>query len=467
MTLDMLVGGMPRGGTTVAAKFMSLHPDIFCYAGETHLIPFMHGMFRDLPCRPDKIDHVVEYLRHQFLVAMVEMIRFSVSQGAHPGNMIFDEAAVDALVGAVRGYLEARLCGVELYRASLAALGCVLSQADPRPIQGEKTPSNIFAMADFAEADAVENIVVIREPLGVLRSMRARIEGGDPYTAAFKGGLELNIGVYLEYALAARKVLESTTGGLLVRYEDMAQNPSGVIRDMFNIFGREPEDRVIQFVEGKTDSTIADRAPMNYRRLRVKSEIEMLTPVDVWKIFSLTRGLREYFGYHDERMVEYGFDVPFQWPGKDVPSKILPLYGFHKAGWLGEPWMKRRGALIAYFSTRDTHEITLEFKSDFPEQFSDIIELQVAVDGVCRQSRQIITGSQVTPIHIRISPDTMVPMGPGGYVVVEVTSSVAYCEIGHTRAGDDGREISFQLSNWKIDKRLVKWWRRWKCALVK
>lgn len=460
MTLALLMGGMPRGGTTVAAKFMSLHPDIFCYAGETHLIPFMHGMFGDLPCRPDKIDHVARYLRQQFMVTMVEMPRFSVSKGAHPGNLIFDEAAVDSLVEAVRNLLEARLYGIELYKACLAVLGDVLSKADPRPIQGEKTPSNIFAMADYADANAVRNIVVMREPLGVLRSMKARVEGGDSYASAFKGCLESNIGMYLEYAMAARRILSSTAGSLLIRYEDMAQNPADVVLDMFKMFGREPEDRVIQFVEGTWDREIADRAPMNYRRLKVKPGPDALLPIDVWRIFSLTREVREYFGYPDERMNEYGFEVPLQWPGREVPSKILPLYGFYQVGWIGGPWMKRRGALIAYFDKGRTHEVTLELKSNFPEQLQGTIELQLSVNGIHLETQKVNTGCRTTSVHLEIDSDALVPMGTrGGYAIISISSSVTYSELGHVAGGTDEREISFQLTNWKIGKRPFKWWR--------
>jgi hypothetical protein len=461
MSLDLVVGGMPRGGTTVAAKFMSLHPDIFCYAGETHLIPFMHDMFGHLPCRPDKINLVARYLRQQFMTAMVEMPRFSVSQGAHPGNLIFDETSVDDLVDAVRGHLTAQLYGANLYQASLMTLGELLAKADPRHIRGEKTPSNIFAMADFADTNIAKNIVVMREPLGVLRSMKARVEGGDSYAAAFKGDLEANMGMYLEFAMAARRVLNSAQGGLLVRYEDIAQNPATVLQEMFNLFGREPEERVIEFVEGIWHRDVADRAPMNYRRLDVKAGFDALSPVDVWKIFSLTRELREVFGYSDEAMAEFGFEISTEWPGIEVPSKILPLYGFHPAGWIGGPWMKRRGGLVAYLGTGRSHNLTLELKSKFPEHDQGEVELRISVSGVLREVRKVSSGSCSTRVDLKIQADDLVPMGTqGGYAVIDLVSSLTYCEIGHDQGGNNDHEISFQMANWKIDRKSPRWWWR-------
>lgn len=468
MTLDLLMGGMPRGGTTVAAKFMSLHPDMFCYAGETHLIPLMHDMFGNMPCPKDQLDQVAEHLRQQFMVTMVEMPRFSVSKGAHPGNLIFDEASVGRMVDAVRGHLGDGLCGAALYQACLATLGDVLSRADPRPIQGEKTPSNIFAMADYADTNAVRNVVVMREPMGVLRSMKARVDGGDSYASAFRGGVEANVGLYLEYALAARQILESGPGGLLVRYEDMAQNPADVVRAMFGMFDREPDDRVISFVEGVCDKEIADRAPVNYRRLRVKPGSDALLPADVWRIFSLTRQMREYFGYSDEKMREYGFAVPSDWPGGEVPSKVLPLYGFQQNSWLGGPWMKRRGGVVAYLGKGRSHDVSMELKSNFPEQHQGRVELRLSINGVHRETHAVDAGNRSTCIQLKIGPDDIVPMGThGGYVTVEMESSVAYSKPCSVAGQIGGCELSFQLANWKIDTQTSKWWRRCKLFSLK
>lgn len=463
MTLDLLVGGMPRGGTTVAAKFMSLHPDMFCYAGETHMIPFMHGLFGQLPCRRDKVDLVSKFLRQQFMTAMVEMPRFSVSQGAHPGNLIFEEKNVDDLVDAIRGHLNNQLYGVDLYKASLITLRELLSKskAEQRIIFGEKTPNNIFAMADYARLVATKNIVVMREPIGVLRSMKARVEGGDAYSGAFKGDLETNIGMYLEYAMAAQQVLNSSGEGLLVRYEDVAQTPATVVQEMFSLFGREAEERVVQFVEGKWDRDIANRAPMNYKRLNITTGYAELSPIDTWKVFSLTREFRKAFGYSDEEMAEFGFEVPSKWPDVEVPSKVLPLYGFHQTGWIGGPWMKCKGGLVAYMGKGRVHDINLEFKSKFPEQIQGEVELRVSVNSKQREMLKVAAGSQSVTVNVKIRSDELVPMGnKGGYVVIDLASSVAYSQLGHTANGDDAREISFQLSNWKIDKKPSRWWWR-------
>lgn len=462
MTLDLLVGGMPRGGTTVAAKFMSLHQDAFCYAGETHLIPFMHGMFGQLPCRRDKVDLVSNYLHQQFMTAMVEMPRFSVSQGAHPDNLIFAEKDVDNLVDAIRGHLKKQLYGATLFRAALVTLRDVItnSKAAKRLILGEKTPNNIFAMAEYAGETKTKNVVVMREPIGVLRSMKARVDGGDAYSCAFKGDLETNVGMYLEYAAAARKALTAPCS-LLVRYEDMAASPAKVIQNMFNMFGREVEDRVIQFVEKGGDPEIANRAPMNYRRLCVNGGLRELSPVDVWKIFSLTRGVRDEFGYSDTEMAGLGFDVPAEWPCVDIPSQVLLLSGFHLKGLFGAAWMKRRGRLIVYLGKGRSHDVFLRFKSKFPDIMKDEAVLRLLINDVNREELSVRSGKQVVTVKLNIRSDELIPMGnKGGYVVIDLESSIAHNELGHSSDGVDAREVSFQLVNWSIDKRAFKWWWR-------
>lgn len=37
--LDFVVGGIPRSGTTAFADALNSHPDVFCFASETGLLP--------------------------------------------------------------------------------------------------------------------------------------------------------------------------------------------------------------------------------------------------------------------------------------------------------------------------------------------------------------------------------------------------------------------------------------------
>jgi hypothetical protein len=74
---------------------------------------------------------------------------------------------------------------------------------------------------------------------------------------------------------------------------------------------------------------------------------------------------------------------------------------------------------------------------------------------------KVKNGKQSTVVNIKVHSDELVPMGnKGGYTVIDLESSIAYSQIAHTANGNDAREISFQLHNWRIDKYPFKWWWR-------
>lgn len=448
--MDFLVGGMPRGGTTVAAKFMSLHPEIFCYAGETHLVPFMCDLFRQHPCRPDKINVVMDFLRTQFMISMVEMPRFSVSKGAHPANLIFDEKSVDALVAEIRNLLVSGYVGDSLHRLSLDVLRDILAKCDSRSILGEKTPSNVFSMAEQLDASSTKPLLVVREPFGVVRSMRGR---SDPYASAFSGDTESNIGIYLDYGTAITQCL-TKNDALLVRYEEMAKDPADVLKRMFGMFGREPEERVINFVERGRDQEIANRAPMNYKRLTMDLNHQDMSRVDMWKIASLTRDVRNSLGYSDDTMAEMGFDIPAEWPGDEVPAAMLPLGGFHATEENGQRWMKQQGRLVAYLPAGASRRVSIDLWSCFnPEVVQHQgVTLSLIINGVVRNQVTVPSGQQATRLEITLSDADVQPMSTkGSYAVLTLHSSVSYSPMTTTPDSLEVRDVSFLMYGWSIN----------------
>lgn len=120
--------------------------------------------------------------------------------------------------------------------------------------------------------------------------------------------------------------------------------------------------------------------------------------------------------------------------------------------------MKRRGGLVAYLGKGRSHDITLELKSKFPEQIQGEVELQVSANGIRREVIKMASGRQTIVVNVKVHSDELVPMGnQGGYAVIDLVSSLAYSQLGQTAEGNDAREISFQLNNWKIDKKTSRW----------
>jgi len=451
VAIDFLVGGMPRGGTTVAAKFMSLHPDIFCYASETHLISYLYDFFRQHPCHPEKVKVVSEFLRSQLTTTMLEIPRFNVSKGAHVGNLIFDESSVNALVSELHELLVSGASGETMYRWSLEALRRSVAKCSARPILGEKTPSNVFAMADFPGNEYLTKpVLVVREPFGALRSMRRR---SDPYASAFSGDTESNIGIYLDYGHAITRCLDKSDS-LLVRYEEMANDPADVLTRMFGMFGLVPEERVINFVERGRDKEIADRAPMNYRRLTMDVNHNEMTQVDIWKILALTRSLRNELGYTDEVMEEWGLPSAVDWPGDDVPSAILPLGGFYPAEANGHRWMKQQGRLAVYIPSGKCRRVRIDLWSCFPSEIvqGNCVNLCLLLDGRVLEQVTVPCGQQNTRLEVALSEADVQPMGvQGSFAVITLQSSVSFTPMTATADGLDVRDISFLMHGWAIN----------------
>lgn len=453
--MDIIIGGMPRGGTTLAAKFFSLHEDIFCYAGETHVIPLIHGLLRHFPCVPRRKEEVVGYLRHEFMTAMVAMPRYSVSKGAHPANLIFDENKVEWLLSRLSTMLGRKLFGEEAHLFCMNLLRELLAECDRRPVLGEKTPSNIFAMAAHGAATSTLPVVVVREPFGVITSMRARIATGVEHSAVFGGDVEHNIGMYLEYAEAALQCM-SESRALLVRYEDMANDPAAVLSSMYGALSRTPEERVIRFVEKGGDKTIADRAPMNYKRLAVRCNQNNYAPDELWRIAVLTARVRTSLGYDDAMLSSMGYELQEFFPPPVPAPMVVPLSGFYPDSGQGACWMSERGALVAYFPERSRNEISLKFWSCFPAGMLPfgIVNLRILVGGVVREELSVREGEQLSSVCLFVSADEMSPMANGaGWVRIDLHSSAVFSPLAQTDTGGDTRSISFLLAEANAKKK--------------
>jgi len=429
---------------------MRMHDDIFCYASETHIIPQLYNLFRKFPCHPAQVDTVGAYLQRHLTQTMIEMVRYNVERGARPGILIFDEDAVEDAVSGIRSFLHEGQCGSRLYSSALELIRELLDSRDPRPIKGEKTPGNIFAMANYPEEHRVVPIAVIREPIGTVRSMQQR---NDPYAGAFAGGTERNIGMYMEYAEAVHRCMQNTRSQL-VSFEEIAQDPVRVLTRLHRIFDREPDEHVMRFVEGAPDKEIPVRYNINYRRQKLSANAGDLTPVDLWKIGNLTKGIREAFNYSDEMLSALGYNIPTEWPGEELTAAFLPLSGFYPAEANGNIWMRREGRLIAYLPPKYSNgcSVDLNLWSRFPGEIAgDGITLDVFVNGKPKHQFLIQSGPRRSLLSVRLERYDLKPVGnAGSYAFVELRSSIAYAPAVIIPNAKDIREISFVLSDWSL-----------------
>ena len=449
--LDFIIGGMPRGGTTLAGKFFSLHPDIFCYSQETHVLPFLSNHFNGFPCNKNQVDCILGELRSQMRAVLIDMPLFSVLKGAHPGNILFQDGDVDAAVESIKQVLLAGLCGQELYIETLRVLRELIQPRVPRQYIGEKTPENLFAMAEYGGCSNTLKIVVVREPAGVIKSMHKRANNSeDVYASAFRGELETNLGMYIDYADAAARCLKDD-GAVLIRYEDLALDPAGTVKGMFDCFGKSVDGRVRDFVEGKYDREIADRAPMNYRRLKVTNDLGGLSELDYWKVVKITEASRELIGYGARQMAGFGYPSVGDWPGLDVPCVVLPMSGFHEMEQHGR-WMKKTGLLIAYL-VPSSGTVEIELRSNFPQLPPDRANntLRVEVNGNVVEELGITKGQSHYKVVIPVADRYVTPMGKrGGFMLIRLRSGVSYSPMALLEGGKDTRQLSFLLTRAEV-----------------
>ena len=458
-----LVSGIPRASTTLVAKFASLTPQAFCYAGETHLVSFLHNYFQHFPCNPNRLEDVIKILTTQLNTTMLEAPRYGVSQGAHPGNLIFSEQHVSELVLTVREALASGLYGAQLYAAGLSALESTLRDVSQRKLVGEKTPDSIFAINTYAESVAIKNLAVVREPLGVVRSMAARVAGGDPFSNVFGGGIESNIGIYLDYANAVTSAVEKGHSRL-VRFEDLATDPRSALIAMYKEFDTVPDEDVLTFSEQGGNQEIADRAPMYYQRLKIKTDFAALSPVDIWKVVNLTQQVRDNMGYSNQALIEFGFDIPDKWPGPaDIPEALIPMSGFNEPDiaisrlWKSRTircWMRGSARFVIYLPSRKSRTLQLNFNSHFPAEVLADGEatLTAFIGEKTKDQGAVRSGSAAVTLNLVLDEEDLRPIGDSGaYTMVTLSSSHVYCPMVHLDASWDQRLVSFHAVDWNLD----------------
>lgn len=238
--LDFIVGGVPRGGTTAFADALNQHPDIFCYAAETHLLPFAQEIGGPGPLPSGSVPAVRARMRDMLRQTMVEMVEFNLALGSPDLPVRFRHADIDHIAAELAGSLRARTDTASLIDTASATLARELRQRSGRAVVGEKTPSNINALdaanrrVDGADSPAV--FAIVRRPFAVIRSMRARLANdADHFAWGFRGDTAQQAGHFVRAALACARMI--ARGAHLQRYESFAGNPRGVLPGVLAAIG--------------------------------------------------------------------------------------------------------------------------------------------------------------------------------------------------------------------------------------
>jgi hypothetical protein len=356
-TLDFVIGGMPRGGTTATGNIFNVHPDSYCYAAETHWLPILMEFAEFGPVPKTAFPQVERIAMQQNRQVLFEMARFAVSRGANPRSLIFEESDLGPLTTAMVGLMRQGLHGRELCQAALPILRRHIVERTGKQVVGEKTPNNVFAFDAYGALGTKAAFMIMREPFAVVRSMHNRgKDSKDIYASVFRSNLVSLIGIwnsYVEAILDARRHESS----VLLTYEKMVKQPMEVLEQLYKRVGLRTDEQILKSASGLLKEI--SRGP----------PWADMPPAEQALIWHLTKPIRERAGYGDDFYDQHGFDRSTM--GSDLDGseeQVVPVFGANSMS-TGETlqWLMKRGCL-AIQSAPGRRSVTLKLWSNFPPE---------------------------------------------------------------------------------------------------
>lgn len=120
------------------------------------------------------------------------MVEFNIAMGSPEPTVRFQKSEIDHFVSEILRAFSTRGHTETLTEIASATLAREFRQRSGKTFVGEKTPSNIFAFdvngnARFDAKGAAPVFMVVRRPLPVILSMRARLDNkADIFASAFR-----------------------------------------------------------------------------------------------------------------------------------------------------------------------------------------------------------------------------------------------------------------------------------------
>lgn len=366
--MDFLVGGLPRGGTPITADIFNFHPNAFCLAQESQILPLCARLGDSAPIAPQHLQLVRNYIRRQIdhvlrvsaahnvtteerAVAQVER---SGHKLAHVRRLVFDEERVNRLADSIVALFEQGLYGEELLEQCMAELRNEINRSVRADFIGEKSPQNVLSIARFGLLGAKVAVLMKREPYSFMRSMRNADTGNEIFDAEFRKPLWEMIGMYRCYARAIASLAPSPTVIVSDYHADLIEGPATLAERIFNAAGLSVDQEAI--------AAAAARA----RLLTKGPSWVAFTLAEQALIWRLTADARENLGYDAAYFNERGKFIEPDISRYRVESNgVHVLSGFHPANQSGNLWLEEEGWL-AVETTPECRQLSLRFWANFP-----------------------------------------------------------------------------------------------------
>jgi hypothetical protein len=332
--MDILLGGIPRSGTTALARAVALHPEIFCWSSESALLPVMDQVTMGLPMRRENQLLVERMLFRQLKSVLIDKSDWHREIIGVVPTVELTLEAVHRLAVDATGILGKNLRRDQALQECGQLLARFFRQYTTRRLIAEKTPSNALLVPGMLGL-ARRWLVTHREPFAVIASMYAR-STADPWGEVMAGEIEQRVGLYSRHAQCIASAGLHSTEVMVVPFDELLSNPSHTLARACAFLGVESTsdylDRVVGIVGGPTTTDAWER----------------VTPLNRWKILHLCASEMSALGYSQD-YYQVPFEHMIQGTPKALESCIEPLYGVFKAA---EPdrlaWMQRSSSLAVY-----------------------------------------------------------------------------------------------------------------------
>ncbi len=431
--LDFLVGGIPRSGTTAFADALNRHPDLFCYASETNLLPLAQQIGCSGPIPPAAIPQVREWLRQELRQSLIDMVNFNIAMGSPEPTVRFNESEIDRLVTEILRIFATPDLGISLTDVVSAELARELRRKSGKKFVGEKTPSNVLALdtaylSNPMPADYTRLFLVVRRSLSVIRSMRGRLSNEkDKFTSAFVGDTAQQAGFYLKFALACARLARK--GAQLLHYEVFSTNAREVLPGVLSAIGVPVNSSFVEAIDGQIEN-----------RSR-KDDRDSFSEADQATIDALTEGALALLGYARNprsRASEAVFELGFRVLAGEHHDKMLD-----------------RRAIVSLVAEPHHRKATFRFWHCFPGTVADGSDLVcwTVLDIEGRKAGSVTSrGGGPATVHLSVDLDparaTRCANGRVLYVL-EACCSHAFVPLVHRfrlqPASPDRREVSGKL----------------------
>jgi len=239
----LLIGGIPRSGTTALARALEHHRHLAVFPFETGLFPLLADLVGEGPLPEAAMDAAAGALRRNLAgtCALVDLLEMDESWGFAASPRDARRALEDLYLRAehlVRNGAGGPGVVGDLARAFERTLGL---HGERLPV--EKTPGNAFHAVWLAGPLGRPLLLTVRNPVAVVASMRRRAaDARDPAAAQFGRTLEESCGLYLEYGRAiAATMVAAASPVAIVPYEALRDSAGAAMRVACRSVGLDPD----------------------------------------------------------------------------------------------------------------------------------------------------------------------------------------------------------------------------------